>query len=219
VVGVMDSWSVWSIDFASAGRVPRSDTEEAGLGVYHPRKLLYDPLPWTAKLTIPSLQFVGDIAQPLHTAGIDLGGNTIRVTFNGFKTNLHAVWDSAIPNSIFGLAPNASITFENSFGFASKLAAAINEGEYKDRVQGWIDCYDVRSSQAIEDATLRWADDTNKAVCTYVLKDGDVAINNTEVGGVYAVGAHPIVEEALARAGVRLSVWLNLIFADDTGFS
>ena len=155
----------------------------------------------------------------MHTTGVDLGGNNIKVTFNGSKTNLHAVWDTAIPNSIFGLAQNASITFENSFGFASKLAAAINEGEYKDSVQKWIDCYDVRSSRAIENATLRWANDTNKAVCAYVLKDGDVAINNTEVGGVYAVGAYPIVEEALARAGVRLSVWLNLIFAGDTGFS
>lgn len=154
----------------------------------------------------------------MHTAGIDLGGNTIRVTFNGFKTNMHAAWDTAIPNSIFGLAPNASITFENSFGFASKLAAAINNGEYKDSVNEWVNCYDVRSSHAIMNATLRWADETNQAVCTYVLKDGDVAYNNTEVGGAYAVGGYPIVEEALARAGVRLSAWLNLIFAGDTGF-
>ena len=170
------------------------------------------------KLTIQSSQFIGDISQPLHTTGIDVGGNNIRVTFKGFKTNLHAAWDTAIPNSIFGLAPNATITFENSFGFASKLAAAINEGEYKDSVRKWIDCYDVRSPQAIQDATLRWADDTNKAVCTYAMKDGDVAYNNTEVGGAYAVGAYPIVEEALARAGVRLSAWLNMIFAGDTGF-
>ena len=209
----------WSTDFASAEQLPWSGTEAASLGIYHPCKLLRGPIPWIVELTILSSQFMGDIAQPLHTAGIDLGGNNIKVTFNGFKTNLHSVWDTAIPNSIFGLAPNATITFENSFGFASKLAAAINEGEYKDRVQKWIGCYDVRSLQAIKDATLRWADDTNKAVCTYVLKDGDVAINNTEVGGAYAVGAYPIVEEALARASVRLSVWLNLIFAGDTGFS
>ena len=131
---------------------------------------------------------------------------------------MHAAWDTAIPNSIFGLAPNASITFENSFGFASKLAAAINNGEYKDSVNEWVNCYDVRSSHAIMNATLRWADETNQAVCTYVLKDGDLAYNNTEVGGAYAVGGYPIVEEALARAGVRLSAWLNLIFAGDTGF-
>jgi len=155
----------------------------------------------------------------LHTAGIDLGGNTIRVTFNGFKTNLHAVWDTAIPNSIFGLLPTANITFENSFGFASKLAAAINEGEYKSSVNSWVDKYNVHSEEAIEKATLKWADDTNQAVCTYVLKDGDAAYNNTEVGGEYAVGAYPIVEEALARSGVRLSAWLNLIFTGKTGFS
>jgi hypothetical protein len=208
----------WSIDFTVAGPVPRSSTEAAGLGVYCPRKLLYSPPPWTATLTTPSSQFIGDIAQPLHTAGIDLGGNTIRVTFNGFKTNLHAVWDTSIPNSILGLAPNANITLDNSSEFARKLAAAINEGEYKDSVDSWVETYDVCSLQAIEDATLRWADDTNQVVCTYVLKDGDAAYNNTDVGGAYAVGAHPIVEEALARAGVRLSAWLNLIFAGKTGF-
>lgn len=168
---------------------------------------------------IPSSQFIGDISQPLHTAGIDLGGNTIKVTFNGFKTNLHAVWDTAIPNSILGLSPSANITFENSFGFASQLAAAINEGEYKNSVNSWVDQYDVHSSEAIEGVTLKWADVTNQAVCTYVLKDGDVAYNNTDVGGAYAVGAYPIVEEALARAGVRLSAWLNMIFAGKTGFS
>lgn len=154
----------------------------------------------------------------MHTAGIDLGGNTIKVTFNGFKTNLHAVWDTAIPNSIFGLSPSANITFENSFGFASRLAAAINEGEYKNSVNSWVEQYDVHSSEAIEQTTLKWADVTNQAVCTYVLKDGDVAANNTDVGGAYAVGAYPIVEEALARAGVRLSAWLNVIFTGKTGF-
>jgi hypothetical protein len=165
-----------------------------------------------------SRQLIADIAQPLHTAGIDLGGNTITVTFKGYKTSMHAVWDTAIPNSILGLTPNASITYENSFGFASKLAAAINMGEYKECTCSWIEHYNVHSWQEIEDATLQWADDTNNWVCMYVLKDGDAAYNNTEVGGAYAVGAYPIVEEALARAGVRLSAWLNLIFAGETGF-
>jgi len=164
------------------------------------------------------VHLIADIAQPLHTAGIDLGGNTITVTFKGYKTSMHAVWDTAIPNSILGLTPNASITYENSFGFASKLAAAINMGEYKECTCSWIEHYNVHSWQEIEDATLQWADDTNNWVCMYVLKDGDAAYNNTEVGGAYAVGAYPIVEEALARAGVRLSAWLNLIFAGETGF-
>jgi hypothetical protein len=40
---------------------------------------------------------VGDIHQPLH-AGFDedRGGNSVDVTFNGRKTNLHALWDIAL---------------------------------------------------------------------------------------------------------------------------
>ena len=39
----------------------------------------------------------GDLQQPLHAGnGMDMGGNEIRVTFNGKPTNLHAVWDTAL---------------------------------------------------------------------------------------------------------------------------
>ncbi|WP_346840000.1 S1/P1 nuclease [Microbulbifer sp. SAOS-129_SWC] len=42
--------------------------------------------------------FVGDLHQPLHTGrATDRGGNDIAVSFFGFATNLHAVWDTAIP--------------------------------------------------------------------------------------------------------------------------
>ena len=50
------------------------------------------------------------------------------------------------------------------------------------------------------------------------MKDGDAAWSNTDVGCAYAVGAHSIVEEALAKAGVRSSAWLNLIVAARLGF-
>jgi hypothetical protein len=41
------------------------------------------------------IHFVGDIHQPLHAGRPeDLGGNKIPIRWNGFQTNLHAVWDS-----------------------------------------------------------------------------------------------------------------------------
>lgn len=49
-----------------------------------------------------SPQFVGDIGQPLHCENLDLGGNEIDVTYNGDDTNLHAVWDTQIPEAISG---------------------------------------------------------------------------------------------------------------------
>lgn len=45
---------------------------------------------------------MGDIGQPLHCEGLELGGNDIDVTYDGDSTNLHAIWDTQIPESISG---------------------------------------------------------------------------------------------------------------------
>lgn len=39
-------------------------------------------------MLIPIHQFLGDIHQPLHDEALDIGGNTISVTFGGTTTNL-----------------------------------------------------------------------------------------------------------------------------------
>jgi nuclease S1 len=45
------------------------------------------------------IHFVGDIHQPLHLGrASDRGGNSITVTFNRKKTNLHSLWDSGLIN-------------------------------------------------------------------------------------------------------------------------
>lgn len=46
------------------------------------------------------MKFVGDIGQPLHCEFLDVGGNDIDVTYNGDRTNLHAIWDTQIPEAI-----------------------------------------------------------------------------------------------------------------------
>ncbi|WP_250462143.1 S1/P1 nuclease [Microbulbifer litoralis] len=47
--------------------------------------------------------FVGDVHQPLHTGlRSDRGGNDIQVTFFGFDTNLHWLWDSKLPAGFVG---------------------------------------------------------------------------------------------------------------------
>lgn len=46
------------------------------------------------------IHLVGDLHQPLHTGRAeDLGGNKIRMTYFGDKTNLHSLWDSKIVES------------------------------------------------------------------------------------------------------------------------
>ena len=53
-------------------------------------------------------QFVGDVGQPLHCENLDVGGNDIHVEYKNRKTNLHAIWDTNIPESISGGSTLAS---------------------------------------------------------------------------------------------------------------
>lgn len=41
------------------------------------------------------IHFMGDIFQPFHISyRIDLGGNRVKILYNGVHTNLHSIWDS-----------------------------------------------------------------------------------------------------------------------------
>ena len=53
-------------------------------------------------------QFIGDVGQPLHCENLDVGGNDIHVEYKNRKTNLHAIWDTNIPESISGGSTLAS---------------------------------------------------------------------------------------------------------------
>lgn len=50
--------------------------------------------------------FIGDIGQPLHCEAYELGGNDINEKFDGKSTELHAVWDTGMPEK----------TINNNFG-------------------------------------------------------------------------------------------------------
>jgi hypothetical protein len=59
---------------------------------------------------------MGDSHQPLHVGyGVDKGGNTIKVTFNGKSANLHHIWDSDI-------IEYKNITYNSIEGLLSKLS-------------------------------------------------------------------------------------------------
>lgn len=174
------------------------------------------------------IHFMGDIAQPLHTEEFGGGVNNVSVTFKGFPTNMHAAWDTSIPNSILSLAPNVNITMDNSFDLSSKLHTQITSksGIYHKNYTHWVTSWHIKSSR--RDATFNqtesivtaFAQESNDYVCGYALSDprGPDSYNGTEIGGTYTEGAVPIIELSLARAGVRLAAWLNLIFAGKTGF-
>jgi hypothetical protein len=79
------------------------------------------------------VHLVGDLHQPLHVGrGSDRGGNSIKVSWFGRKTNLHAVWDSRMLES-FGMTYSELSTNLNKFSKAQ--IAAIQQGTPEDWVK------------------------------------------------------------------------------------
>ena len=94
----------------------------------------------------------------------------------------------------------------------------MNAGQYRGAVDGWVQGLSVKSVRGIEKVVAGWAQESNEYVCSFVLSGGGDAANGTEIGGVYIEGAKRIVEVSVARAGVRLAAWLNLVVVGKTGF-
>ncbi|KAI1386403.1 nuclease S1 precursor [Hypoxylon trugodes] len=154
------------------------------------------------------IHFAGDIGQPLHCEALDVGGNDIDVSYDGDDTNLHAVWDSNIPESISGGSSESSAK-----SWASTLVTKIDSGEYKSQASGWISGLSVGSSDDQISTALKWATESNAYVCSIVLKDGVSSIENTDVSGDYTTAAQPAVELQIAKQGYRLAKWLDAIVA------
>ncbi|KAI9788252.1 MAG: hypothetical protein M1816_007018 [Peltula sp. TS41687] len=149
------------------------------------------------------IHFVGDVHQPLHDENLARGGNSINVTFDGTRTNLHHVWDTEIPEKWAG-----GKTIGHAEKTASMLSKAIKTGVYKSRAKSWLKNLDI---SAPSKTAMFWAKDANSLVCTTVLKDGVEAALDEDLGGAYFETASPIVQQQLAKAGYRLGAWLNLL--------
>lgn len=111
-----------------------------------------------------------------------------------------------------------SPTLLESLGWANSLAAKVNVGQFKRDVDNWLRSLDVRSRDGPAKSATKWAQESNKLVCEYVIDEDPAKINGTEIAGDYYEGAVPIVVEQIAKGGVRLAGWLNLIFEGKTGF-
>jgi hypothetical protein len=76
------------------------------------------------------VHFVGDIFQPLHCADKgDRGGNEVRLTFAGHRTNLHAIWDGGILDDELHTRPGPDfapdLVVTRGFHTAAQRAAAL----------------------------------------------------------------------------------------------
>lgn len=133
------------------------------------------------------MHFVGDVHQPLHVSfEDDRGGNDITGTYFKKKTNLHAVWDN-------GMLKQTGQRWDE---IAAEIESTITPAKRK--AWSWS-------------TPLEWANESlaiTRSSGTNYLKHSDVF----RLGQAYQDRNYPIVQNQLARGGVRLGQTLNDIF-------
>ncbi|KAG9239912.1 putative nuclease PA3 [Calycina marina] len=155
------------------------------------------------------IHLLGDITQPLHDEALDVGGNTIIVTFDGYTSdNLHSDWDTYIPEKLIG-----GYALADAQTWANTLIADIDTGIYQSLAASWISGDSITSSANIITTATKWATDANALVCTVVMPDGVEALQTGDLYPTYYNSVVPTVEMQIAKGGYRLANWLNMIVA------
>jgi nuclease S1 len=166
------------------------------------------------------IHFVGDLHMPLHAStNDDEGGNCVPVRYfrrqphenhNSFAPNLHAVWDTAIPErDMEGAEPPeyADHLIELFSSNVSKWQAeGIHVGEW-----AW-QSHDLAETVAYGklDPTVPVETPTPVHSCTDDNNIGERMLHlHLVVGENYQEAADLIVEQQLAEAGIRLAMILN----------
>jgi hypothetical protein len=166
------------------------------------------------------IHFVGDLHMPLHaTTNNDEGGNCVPVRFfrrnpqehnHSYTPNLHAVWDTAIPErDMEGADPNEYAEFLDQ-SFSPQAEAWRNAGVH---VDDWAwESHDL--AESVVYGNLVPTDPIEPPVpvhsCTDANNVGERMFNqHFAVGAIYQEAAAPVVEKRVAQAGVRLAMMLN----------
>jgi hypothetical protein len=136
--------------------------------------------------------FVGDIHQPLHAGwGDDKGGNNVAVIFDGRKTNLHSLWDSAMLEQY-----NSN---QNSLTQSLEELITNNPG----KVKKWLSTLDP----------VRWADEglnlIKNDVYNFDAKPSGLFQADVEITEDYYNYSIPIILDQLAAAGLRLAALID----------
>ncbi|KAG8996182.1 hypothetical protein FRB94_008514 [Tulasnella sp. JGI-2019a] len=163
--------------------------------------------------TAEALRFLthlfGDIHQPLHNEGAEEGGNRIPVLFDGKPSNLHRAWDNDKIQDFFG-----NYTIEKAQMWAQRISREINRdgGIYHEKPEKWAFCQNLNHPTA---CALEWSTETNRLNCEFVYAKDPT---NEELNDGFYPDWIFVIEKQVARGGVRLAAWLNLIFTGSTGF-
>ncbi|KAF2004367.1 hypothetical protein P154DRAFT_41875 [Amniculicola lignicola CBS 123094] len=151
------------------------------------------------------VHFLGDIHQPLHVENLEIGGNTINVTFDGVATNLHHIWDSNMMEKLIG-----GYNLTDAQKWATSLTKSIKKGKYESQSKKWTKGMSLKDKVG---SALIWARDANSYMCTTVLpkKGGVESIRGKELDNKYYDTSIPVITLQIAKAGYRLAAWLDLI--------
>jgi hypothetical protein len=132
------------------------------------------------------IHFVADIHQPLHTTTRDdRGGNSVVASWFGEPTNLHAVWDAKIVERRYGVDADPV-----------KVAEALDRRITAVERDAWCNS-----------ASIDWANEGVAAARTVVY--ASIGASPVTLSDSYHDRAAPVVEQRLARAGVRLACALR----------
>ena len=129
--------------------------------------------------------------------------------YGGEKENLHAIWDTNMLEQRVG-----GDGLADAARWSETLVQEIRNGSYAAARAGWVKGLELEDP---EGSTAGVSGDANAFVCIEVLKGGVGAVQGKELSTEYYGAAVPVFEVQIAKAGVRLAAWLNLIVTNTTG--
>lgn len=153
------------------------------------------------------VHFVGDAQQPLHAENnYDAGGNQVKLTYFGYHTNLHSLWDSGILERALHLhvGPHYSIQYKKTRKIAKRLDGGITSAER----HRWAH---KLAATNLKHATIHWVNQAHRLA-------RDVAYGDLPEGSkkqqdkAYQRRAWAVERRQIQRGGVRLAATLNAIF-------
>jgi hypothetical protein len=146
------------------------------------------------------VHFVADMHQPLHCAERrdsmgrpDRGGNECKVRFldDPVETNLHRVWDTNL--LVHSLGEMSLADYANQLN--SRITAEQKSAWHKGRARAW-------------------ANESNKVAIDFVYTGAAADGAPTRLDQAYVRKNQRVVDEQLAKAGVRLAKILNEVFTE-----
>ena len=130
------------------------------------------------------IHFVADLHQPLHAVdNHDRGGNDVRISLQGRRTNLHQLWDTRV----------VEVMGRDAARIAADIAASVPPAQRKAWQAG---------------TPVNWADESHRIARDHVypMVEGRRSLR-LSVG--YLRSEIPTTRQQLAKAGLRLAWMLN----------